>query len=135
MRMIRCFGGRLIPLLREIRHTPLLWLLAFVPVLFVAHKFKPEAHTLHFVLSVLAVVPLAALLVTHRKTQPTRFQLLVAAGTVIALTFIVRSFDAAGRRRVARRAHGSARPPVSRARFWRVVAARTSSTDLRPQLP
>jgi Ca2+:H+ antiporter len=50
------------PLLREIRHTPLLWLLAFVPVLFVAHKLRPEAHTLHFVLSVLAVVPLAALL-------------------------------------------------------------------------
>ena len=50
------------PLLREIRHNPLLWLLAFVPVLFVAHKLKPEAHTLHFVLSVLAVVPLAALL-------------------------------------------------------------------------
>ena len=50
------------PLLREIRHNPLLWLLAFVPVLLVAHKLKPEAHTLHFVLSVLAIVPLAALL-------------------------------------------------------------------------
>ncbi|MDO9298080.1 calcium/proton exchanger [Bradyrhizobium sp.] len=50
------------PLLREIRRSPLLWLLAFVPVLFVAHKLRPEAHTLHFVLSVLAVVPLAALL-------------------------------------------------------------------------
>src|SRR6476661_3505535 len=50
------------PLLREIRHNPLLWLLAFVPVVFAAHKLKPEAHTLHFVLSVLAIVPLAALL-------------------------------------------------------------------------
>jgi Ca2+:H+ antiporter len=50
------------PLLREIRHTPLLWLLVFVPVLLAAHKLKPEAHTLHFVLSVLAIVPLAALL-------------------------------------------------------------------------
>src|SRR5215203_4518427 len=50
------------PLLREIRHNPLLWLLAFVPVLLVAHKLRPEAHTLHFVLSVLAIVPLAALL-------------------------------------------------------------------------
>src|SRR6188474_692258 len=49
-------------LLREIRHNPLLWLLAFVPVLLVAHKLRPEAHTLHFVLSVLAIVPLAALL-------------------------------------------------------------------------
>jgi len=50
------------PLLREIRHNPLLWLLAFVPVLFAAERLKPEAHTLLFVLSVLAVVPLAALL-------------------------------------------------------------------------
>ena len=50
------------PLFKEIRHNPLLWLLAFVPALFVAQKLKPEAHTLLFVLSVLAVVPLAALL-------------------------------------------------------------------------
>ena len=50
------------PLLREIRHNPLLWLLVFVPVLFATERLKPEAHTLLFVLSVLAVVPLAALL-------------------------------------------------------------------------
>ena len=50
------------PLLKEVRHNPLLWLLIFVPVLFAAHKIKPEAHTLLFVLSVLAIVPLAALL-------------------------------------------------------------------------
>src|ERR1700704_2843558 len=50
------------PLLKAIRHNPLLWLLAFVPVLFAAQRLKPEAHTLLFVLSVLAVVPLAALL-------------------------------------------------------------------------
>jgi Ca2+:H+ antiporter len=49
-------------LLKEIRHNPMLWLLAFVPVLFVAAKLKPEAHTLLFVLSVLAIVPLATLL-------------------------------------------------------------------------
>jgi len=49
-------------LIKEIRHNPLLWLLACVPVVFSAHKLKPEAHTLHFVLSVLAIVPLAALL-------------------------------------------------------------------------
>jgi Ca2+:H+ antiporter len=48
--------------LKEIRHNPLLWLLAFVPVVFAAQKLKPEAHTLLFVLSVLAIVPLAALL-------------------------------------------------------------------------
>ena len=50
------------PLIKEIRRNPLLWLLVFVPVLFAAEKLKPEAHTLLFVLSVLAVVPLAALL-------------------------------------------------------------------------
>ena len=50
------------PLLKEIRHNPLLWLLALVPVVFASQKFEPEAHTLLFVLSVLAIVPLAALL-------------------------------------------------------------------------
>jgi Ca2+:H+ antiporter len=50
------------PLLEEIRHNPLLWLLAVVPVLFAAQVLKPQAHTLLFVLSVLAIVPLAALL-------------------------------------------------------------------------
>jgi Ca2+:H+ antiporter len=50
------------PLLKEIRHNSLLWLLAFVPVVIASQKFKPEAHTLLFVFSVLAIVPLAALL-------------------------------------------------------------------------
>ncbi len=50
------------PLLKEIRHNPLLWLLAFVPVVLATEHLKPEAHTLLFVLSVLAIVPLAALL-------------------------------------------------------------------------
>ena len=49
-------------LLKEIRHNPLLWLLVFVPVVFAAHQLKPEAHTLLFGLSVLAIIPLAALL-------------------------------------------------------------------------
>ena len=49
-------------LLAEIRHNPLLWLLVFVPVVFVAVKLRPESHTLLFVLSVLAIVPLATLL-------------------------------------------------------------------------
>jgi len=46
----------------EIRHKPLLWLLAFVPVLFIVEVVRPAAHTLLFVLSVLAIVPLAAML-------------------------------------------------------------------------
>ena len=50
------------PLLKEIRRNPVLWLLAFVPVVLIAQHVKPEAHTLLFVLSVLAIVPLAALL-------------------------------------------------------------------------
>jgi Ca2+:H+ antiporter len=50
------------PLLEKIRSTPLLWLLVFVPVVFVANRLDPEAATLLFVLSVLAIVPLAALL-------------------------------------------------------------------------
>ena len=49
-------------LLKEIRHNPLLWMLALVPVLFVCQRLKPEAHTLLFVLSVCAIIPLAALL-------------------------------------------------------------------------
>jgi len=49
-------------LLHEIRRNPLLWLLIFVPIVLVAEKTKPEAHTLLFVLSVLAILPLALLL-------------------------------------------------------------------------
>src|SRR3954463_1292245 len=55
-------GGSLSPLLTEIRDTPLLWLLSLVPVLFVAKAFKPEAHAFLFLLSVAAIVPLAALM-------------------------------------------------------------------------
>jgi Ca2+:H+ antiporter len=49
-------------LLKELRHKPILWLLALVPVILVAAKLVPTAHTVLFVLSVLAIVPLAALL-------------------------------------------------------------------------
>lgn len=49
-------------LIKEIRHNPLLWLLAFVPAVLVMEKLKPDAHTLLFLLSVLAIIPLAALL-------------------------------------------------------------------------
>lgn len=51
--------GVLITLLRR---TPILWLLVFVPVVLVGHSLDPTAHTRLFVLSVLAIVPLAALL-------------------------------------------------------------------------
>src|SRR6201981_3166451 len=52
----------MITVLKEIRHNPLLWLLSFVPCVFIAGKVCPEAHTPLFVLSVVAIVPLAALL-------------------------------------------------------------------------
>jgi Ca2+:H+ antiporter len=50
------------PLFDEIRQNPLLWLLIFVPGLFAAEKLKPGANTLFFLLSILAIIPLAALL-------------------------------------------------------------------------
>jgi Ca2+:H+ antiporter len=46
----------------QMRHDPLPWLLAFVPAVFAAQRLEPEASTLLFVLSILAIVPLAALL-------------------------------------------------------------------------
>src|SRR5262249_31702409 len=49
-------------LLLELRHNRLLWLLVFVPLVFLAELRRPAAATLLFVLSVLAIVPLAALL-------------------------------------------------------------------------
>src|SRR5215467_8817139 len=50
------------PLLKELRHNPMLWLLALVPVVLITAKLAAAAHTLLFVLSVLAIVPLATLL-------------------------------------------------------------------------
>jgi Ca2+:H+ antiporter len=49
-------------LLKEIRHNPVLWLLTIVPAPLLAAQIIPTAHTLLFVLSILAIVPLAGLL-------------------------------------------------------------------------
>jgi len=49
-------------ILRELRHNPLNWLLVFVPAVLAVEHLSPESDTLLFVLSVLAVVPLAGLL-------------------------------------------------------------------------
>ena len=49
-------------LLSELRKSRLLWLLVFVPVVLAGERLWPERHTLLFLLSVLAIVPLAALL-------------------------------------------------------------------------
>jgi Ca2+:H+ antiporter len=48
-------------LLIEIRRNPLLWLLAFVPAVFIAEQVRADSPTLLFVLSILAIVPLAGL--------------------------------------------------------------------------
>ena len=49
-------------LFQEIRESPLLWMLAFVPLVMVVEAIAPSAHTVLFVLAVLAIIPLAALL-------------------------------------------------------------------------
>jgi Ca2+:H+ antiporter len=45
-----------------LRSNPMNWLLVFVPILFIAQVSNPEGHTRLFVLSILAIVPLAGLL-------------------------------------------------------------------------
>lgn len=47
---------------RELRESPLLWLLVAVPVVFAVEELAPQRHTALFVLAVLAIVPLAVLL-------------------------------------------------------------------------
>jgi Ca2+:H+ antiporter len=49
-------------LFKEILHNPILWLLVFVPAVFVTEHVRPEAQIVLFALSVLAIVPLAVLL-------------------------------------------------------------------------
>ncbi len=71
-------------LAQEVRRNPLLWLLAFVPAVFVAASVSPEAHTLLFVLSVLAIVPLAALL--SRATESVAAKTGDAAGGLLNAT-------------------------------------------------
>jgi Ca2+:H+ antiporter len=46
--------------LGELQKSPLLWLLLFVPVVLAGERLWPERHTLLFLLSVLAIVPLAS---------------------------------------------------------------------------
>ena len=48
--------------LHELRHNRILWLLAIVPVVFIVERVAADAHTALFLLSVLAIVPLATLL-------------------------------------------------------------------------
>jgi len=50
------------PLIHEVRRNPMFWLLIVVPVVFAAEYVLHDSPTLLFALSVLAIVPLAALL-------------------------------------------------------------------------
>src|SRR5438093_11355316 len=50
------------PIIKDLRGNPLNWLLVFVPVVIVAERVRPEAHTALFLLSIAAIIPLAALL-------------------------------------------------------------------------
>ncbi|NLS05065.1 calcium/proton exchanger [Rhizobium sp. P32RR-XVIII] len=49
-------------ILGEVRQAPILALIVFVPVVIFLERTSPDAHTLLFLLSVVAIVPLAALL-------------------------------------------------------------------------
>ena len=49
-------------LIQEIRRNPMLWLLVFVPAVLTVEKLKPAAYTLHFILAILAILPLATLI-------------------------------------------------------------------------
>lgn len=55
-------AGGMSLVISEVRQRPLLWLLVFVPIVLFAHVLKPDAHTVLFFLSVVAIVPLAAVL-------------------------------------------------------------------------
>ena len=50
------------PILRELRDNRMYWLLVFVPAVLAAERIRPEAHTALFLVSIAAIVPLAALL-------------------------------------------------------------------------
>lgn len=87
-------------LLNEIGRNPLLWGLAFVPILFAFHWLKPESHTFLFILSVLAVVPLAALLslatesVAHRTGDAVGGLLNATLGNLTELVIAVAALHA-----------------------------------------
>jgi Ca2+:H+ antiporter len=49
-------------ILHELQHNRLNWLLVFAPVVLIAERTNPTAHTALFLLSVVAIVPLAGLL-------------------------------------------------------------------------
>src|ERR1700761_2905218 len=87
-------------LLKEIGRSPLLWGLAFVPILFVCHWLRPASHTLLFILSVVAIVPLAALLslatesVAHRSGDAVGGLLNATLGNLTELVIAIAALQA-----------------------------------------
>src|SRR3954469_12795705 len=71
-------------ILNEMRKSRLLWLVVFVPVALVGERLWPEWHTLHFLLSILAIVPLASLL--SRATESVAERTGDAVGGVLNAT-------------------------------------------------
>lgn len=59
-------------LLRSIRANRLLWLLAFMPLPLIVKTVSPHSDTLLFALSIVAIVPLAALLSLATETVAER---------------------------------------------------------------
>jgi Ca2+:H+ antiporter len=80
--------------------NPLLWLLVFVPVALVAERIWPEAHTWLFLLSILAIVPLAALLsqateaVAHRTGDAVGGLLNATLGNLTELIIAITALQA-----------------------------------------
>ncbi|WEX91275.1 calcium/proton exchanger [Sinorhizobium garamanticum] len=70
--------------LSELRRTPLLVLILFVPAVILLEQVSPEAHTLLFFLSVAAIVPLAALL--SRATEAVAAKLGDTLGALLNAT-------------------------------------------------
>src|ERR1700760_3132943 len=87
-------------LLKEIGRSPLLWGLVFVPILFVCHWLRPASHTLLFILSVVAIVPLAALLslatesVAHRTGDAVGGVLNATLGNLTELVIAIAALQA-----------------------------------------
>jgi len=59
-------------ILHELTENKLNWLLVFVPAVLIAERTSPTAHTVLFLLSVLAIVPLAGLLSRATESVATK---------------------------------------------------------------
>jgi Ca2+:H+ antiporter len=77
--------GTVTQLLRDIRNDPLLWLLVGLPALLAVEMLRPDAHTLLFVLSILSIMPLAALL--SRATESVAARTGDTIGGLVNATF------------------------------------------------